>query len=52
MRDPRPALHVARRTTRRGLRTVCTPAGLRGAGTELAWITAHLALYRELMECA
>src|SRR5207237_3470421 len=24
---------------------VCSPAGLRGAGTEIAWITAHLALY-------
>ena len=45
MRDPRPVLHAAGRSTRRGLRTVCTPAGLRGAGTEIAWITAHLALY-------
>ena len=45
MRDPRPALASARRSTRRGIRTVCSPAGLRGAGTELAWITAHLALY-------
>jgi triacylglycerol lipase len=45
VRDPRPALASARRSTRRGLRTVCSPAGLRGAGTELAWITAHLALY-------
>ena len=45
MRDPRPTLQAARRSTRRGLRTVCSPAGLRGAGTELAWITAHLALY-------
>jgi pimeloyl-ACP methyl ester carboxylesterase len=24
---------------------VCSPTGLRGAGTEIAWITAHLALY-------
>jgi pimeloyl-ACP methyl ester carboxylesterase len=45
---PRPALaalSAAGRSTRRGVRTVCNPAGLRGAGTELAWITAHLALY-------
>jgi pimeloyl-ACP methyl ester carboxylesterase len=45
VRDPRPALHAAGRSTRRGLRIVCSPAGLRGAGTEVAWITAHLALY-------
>jgi pimeloyl-ACP methyl ester carboxylesterase len=45
VRDPRPTLHAAGRSTRRGLRTVCSPAGLRGAGTEVAWITAHLALY-------
>jgi hypothetical protein len=47
--DPRHALasHLreAGRSTRRGLRTVCSPSGLRGAGTEIAWITAHLALY-------
>ncbi|MDT7571184.1 MAG: triacylglycerol lipase, partial [Actinomycetota bacterium] len=41
----RPVLRAAGRTTRRGLRTVCSPTGLRGAGTEIAWITAHLALY-------
>jgi pimeloyl-ACP methyl ester carboxylesterase len=45
VRDPRLALAAASRTTRRGLRTVCSPSGLRGAGTEIAWITAHLALY-------
>ncbi|MCU1590242.1 MAG: Alpha/beta hydrolase fold [Frankiales bacterium] len=45
MRDPRPTLAAAGRSTRRGLRTVISPAGLRGAGTEIAWITAHLALY-------
>ncbi len=45
MRDPRPALARATRTTRRGVRTLCTPAGLRGAGTELAWVAAHSALY-------
>jgi pimeloyl-ACP methyl ester carboxylesterase len=43
--DPRHALAAAGRSTRRGLRTVCSPSGLRGAGTEIAWITAHLALY-------
>ncbi len=35
----------ASRVTGRGVRTVCNPAGLRGAGTELAWVAAHLALY-------
>jgi pimeloyl-ACP methyl ester carboxylesterase len=49
MRDPRPVLALqlrqAGRSTREGLRTVCSPSGLRGAGTEIAWITAHLALY-------
>lgn len=49
MRDPRPALADARRrTTRtvaRGVRTVCTPAGLRGTGQEVAWVAAHAALY-------
>ena len=45
MLDPRPGLTRAARTTRRGLQTVCTPAGLRGTATELAWITAHGALY-------
>jgi pimeloyl-ACP methyl ester carboxylesterase len=33
------------RTTKRGVETVFTPAGLRGTATELAWITAHGALY-------
>ena len=45
MRDPRPALRRASRTTRRGVRTLCTPAGLRGAGTEIAWVAAHGVLY-------
>ena len=45
MRDPRPALARATRTTRLGVRTLCTPAGLRGAGTELAWLAAHGVLY-------
>ena len=29
----------------RGLRSLASPAGLRGCGTELAWIAAHAALY-------
>lgn len=45
MRDPRPALARAGRTTRAGMRTVVNPTGLRGAGTEIAWVAAHLALY-------
>lgn len=45
MRDPRPALARAARTTRRGVRTICSPAGIRGAGTELAWVAAHTVLY-------
>lgn len=49
MRDPRFALTDAGRRTRftvaRGVRTVCTPVGLRGAGRELAWVAAHTALY-------
>jgi triacylglycerol lipase len=43
--DPWPHLSKAARSTRRGIGTVCTPAGLRGTATELAWITAHGALY-------
>jgi pimeloyl-ACP methyl ester carboxylesterase len=27
------------------VRTLCTPSGLYGAGTEIAWVAAHLALY-------
>ena len=30
---------------RRGLRSLASPTGLRGCGTELAWIAAHVALY-------
>ena len=48
MRDPRPALADAGRRTRtsvtRGVRTVVSPSGLRGAGQELAWVAAHTAL--------
>jgi pimeloyl-ACP methyl ester carboxylesterase len=43
--DPLPALRRAGRATSRGVRTVCTPAGLRGAGTEALWSAAHLVLY-------
>ncbi len=43
--DPRPHLTQAAQVTRRGLRTVCSAAGVRGTATELAWITAHSALY-------
>jgi pimeloyl-ACP methyl ester carboxylesterase len=32
-------------TTRRGVRTVLSPTGLRGTATELAWVTAHGVLY-------
>jgi pimeloyl-ACP methyl ester carboxylesterase len=45
VRDPRPALARVTRTATRGARTLCTPAGLRGAGTEIAWVAAHGALY-------
>jgi len=31
--------------TRAGVQTVVNPAGLRGAGTEIAWVAAHLAMY-------
>ena len=56
MRDPRAALagltartagsaKMAAHTTRKGVRTLCTPSGLYGAGTEIAWVAAHLAMY-------
>lgn len=45
MLDPRPQLSKVAQTTKRGVATVCSPAGLRGTATELAWITAHGALY-------
>ena len=45
MLDPRPRLQRVVRTTKRGIETVCTPAGLKGTATELAWITAHAGLY-------
>ena len=45
MRDPRPLLLRASRTTRLGVRTLVSPAGLRGTGTEVAWLAAHVALY-------
>jgi pimeloyl-ACP methyl ester carboxylesterase len=34
-----------RRAASRGLRSLTSPAGLRGAGTEMAWLAAHAALY-------
>jgi triacylglycerol lipase len=40
-----PVVHRARRAAGRGLRTVASADGIRGAGTELAWIAAHVALY-------
>lgn len=45
MHDPRPVLRRASRATRLGVRTLCSPTGLRGAGTEVAWVAAHAALY-------
>lgn len=45
MPDPRPRLTRAARTTRRGVQTVLTPAGLRGTATEIAWVAAHGVLY-------
>jgi len=45
VRDPRRGLARATRTTSRGLQTLCRPSGLKGAGTELAWLAAHAALY-------
>ena len=45
MPDPRPALVRLGRTTRRGVRALCSPSGLLGAGTEAVWSVAHLALY-------
>lgn len=49
MRDPRPRLTTARRiaarSARTGARALVNPTGLRGAGTELAWVAAHVALY-------
>jgi hypothetical protein len=38
--DPRPALDRLRRTARQGVRTTCSPVGLRGAGTEAVWSLA------------
>ena len=34
-----------RRAASRGLRSLASPAGLRGAGAEVAWLAAHAALY-------
>ena len=38
-------LSRAARTTRRGVETVLTPAGIRGTATEIAWCAAHGAIY-------
>jgi triacylglycerol lipase len=43
--DPRPRLNKVARTTQRGVATLCSPAGLRGTATEIAWVAAHGALY-------
>ena len=45
MLDPRPSLTRATRTTFRAAQTICSPTGLRGAGTELAWFAAHFVIY-------
>ena len=45
MRDPRPALQRAARSTIGGGRLLLSPTGLRGVGTEAAWVTAHAVLY-------
>ena len=45
MRDVRPALSALTEVARRGLRTVCTPGGLAGVGTEIAWVAVHGVLY-------
>ena len=45
MSDVPPALQRLGRTARRGVRSICSPAGLRGAGTEALWSLAHLAIY-------
>jgi pimeloyl-ACP methyl ester carboxylesterase len=43
--DPRPRLTRAARTTRRGVQTVLTPAGIRGTATEIAWVATHGLMY-------
>jgi pimeloyl-ACP methyl ester carboxylesterase len=43
--DPRTALQRAVRSTLDGGRALLSPTGLRGAGTEVAWVTAHAVLY-------
>jgi triacylglycerol lipase len=45
VQDPRPLARRAAQTTRRGVRAVCSPSGLRGTGTEVAWVAAHAAMY-------
>jgi hypothetical protein len=43
--QPGSRLSRAVRTTRRGVRTVLTPHGLRGTATEIAWVAAHGVMY-------
>jgi len=49
MLDPRRRLADTGRRTRatvaRGARSLCSPAGVRGAGQEMAWMAAHAVLY-------
>ena len=45
MTDTRPRLNRVARATRRGVRTVLSPLGLRGTATEIAWVAAHGVLY-------
>jgi pimeloyl-ACP methyl ester carboxylesterase len=43
--DPRSTWRRAARSTFDGSRALLSPTGLRGAGTEVAWVTAHAVLY-------
>ena len=45
MRDPRAALQRAARSGLDTGRALLSPTGLRGAGTEVAWVAAHAVLY-------
>ena len=45
MIDPRPRMSTLAHTTKRGVETIFSPAGLRGTATEIAWVAAHGALY-------
>ena len=41
----RTALARSLRATQRGARLLCSPAGVRGTATEVAWVAAHVAAY-------